>query len=134
MNEVYSFEVRVAGTDWTRIINARTRGAAKSQYHREVSDPWPDIPYTAIGCRKLGAPVTTRGFEQNASYRGMPGLRCGQPVKVGEQGKGTIVGHNSSANFDVLFDEDSPRYAGLTLNVHPSEITILSGPKGGQEA
>jgi hypothetical protein len=35
-----------------------------------------------------------------------------------------IVGHNSSANFDVLFDDDSPRYAGNTLNVHPSEIKL----------
>jgi predicted short-subunit dehydrogenase-like oxidoreductase (DUF2520 family) len=44
-------------------------------------------------------------------------------VKVGES-IGTIVGHNSSANFDVLFDYGG-KYGGLTLSVHPSEMTVI---------
>lgn len=79
---------------------------------------------TATACRKIGNPVSSEQFLRNAKYRGMPDLRCGHRVKVGP-GIGTIVGHNSSANFNVLFDTDSPKYAGLKLNVHPSEIVLL---------
>lgn len=123
MNQVYAFEVSVAGRDWTKVVNARTRGQAKKDYHRDVLDAWPDVPFTAMRARKLGPPQTSMEFERNASYRGLPAIKCGQAVKVGEA-RGVIVGHNDSANLDVLFDEDSPRYAGLKLNVHPAGITI----------
>ncbi len=124
---LFAFEVSVKGTDWTQIVNARTHGQAKSVYHLDVLDAWPDIPYTALRCRKIGAPNTSGRFIQNAKYRGMPDVKCGQRVKVREA-HGVIVGHNSSANFEVLFDEDSPKYAGLRLNVHPGEI-IFDGFK-----
>lgn len=124
MSEIYSFEVSVKGTDWTRTVNARTAGQAKSEYHRDLCDPWPDIPFTAIRCRKIGEPHTSERFNHNARYRGMPDVKCGQRVKVGEA-RGVIVGHNSSANFDVLFDGDSPKYAGLRLNCHPDSCEML---------
>lgn len=47
-NEVFAFEVSVAGTDWTQIINARSRGMAKSQYFRQVTDAW---PLSVLSCR-----------------------------------------------------------------------------------
>ena len=124
-SDLYSWEVSVKGTDWTRTVNARTSGQAKSDYHRDLSDPWPDIPYTAIRCRKIGAPHTSKQFVRNAEYRGLPDVKCGQRVKVGDE-FGVIVGHNSSANFDVLFDADS-KYRGQTLNCHPDSCEMVNG-------
>lgn len=124
MNEIYAFEVTVKGMDWQRTINARTRGKAKSAYHLDLSDPWPNIPFTALRCRKIGPTYTSKAFVQNARYRGLPGARCGQRVKVGDA-YGSIVGHNASANFDVLFDEGG-KYGGLTLNCHPDSCEFIA--------
>lgn len=123
MNEVYAFDVWVKDTDWHKIVNERTPGRAKREYHRSVIDAWPDIPYTAMRCRKLGQPQTPREFTRTALYRGYQGgeIKCGDRVKA-EGGTGVIVGNNSSANFDVLFDADSPRYANQRLNCHPAYI------------
>lgn len=121
--EVFAFEVSVKGTDWAQIINARTAARAKSEYHRDVIDAWPDVPFTAIRCRKVGAPRSSSQFVRNAIYRGLPDVRCGHRVRVGES-FGAIVGHDSSALFEVLFDADAPRYAGLKLSVHPSEMIV----------
>jgi hypothetical protein len=124
MNEVYSFEVSVIGTNWTKQINARSAGKAKAEYWRDVREPWPDVPFTAIRARKIGRPESTEQFIRMAKYRGLPDVRCGQRVKVGNS-CGVIVGHNSSANFDVLFDEDSPRFPNRRLNVHPADCELL---------
>jgi hypothetical protein len=122
-NEVFSFEVSVTGTNWTKLINARSAGKAKADYWRDVLECW-DVPFTAMRVRKIGRPESTEQFIRNAAYRGLPDVRCGDRVRVGTS-LGTIVGHNSSANFDVLFDDDAPRFAGLRLNVHPSDCVIL---------
>lgn len=126
MSEIFAFVVSVVGTDWTKIVNARTSGKAKYQYWLDVTDAWPDVPITAMRARKYnsGRPYTSPEFERNAKYRGLPDVKCGQRVRVGGS-EGVIVGHNSSANFDVLFDDDAPRYAGLRLNVHPQELEII---------
>lgn len=126
VSALFAWEVSVKGTDWTKTVNARTAGQAKRDYHLDVRDAWPDVPYTVMRCRKIGAPHTSERFKHNARYRGMPDVQCGQRVKVGEA-RGVIVGHNDSANFDVLFDDDSPKYAGLKLNCHPSGVE-LDGP------
>lgn len=124
MNECYAFECWLKDEPtWTKVINARSRGKAKVQYFRDVSDSW-EIDYRDIRSRKMGNPVTSERFIHNAKYRGMPDVRCGQKVEV-LGNKGFIVGHNSSANFDVLFDDDAPHYAGLTLNVHPNDIELV---------
>jgi len=123
---VFAWEVSVKGTDWTQIVNARTSGQAKSDYYYTVRECW-DVPYTAMRCRKIGAPHTSEAFKRNAIYRGLPNVRCGQRVKVGSA-RGVIVGHNSSANFNVLFDLDSPQYAGLTLNCHPDSVVLEPNP------
>lgn len=123
-SSVFSFEVTVKGTLWVSIINARSAGRAKAEYYRSVTESWPDIPFTSIRARKIGLPYTSPNFARNAEYRGLPGLKCGQRVRVGA-GLGVIVSSNSSANMDVLFDDDSPQYSGLTLNVHPDSLTLL---------
>ena len=124
MTAVFAFEVTVVGTDWKQVVNAHTAGQAKHYYWRKVTDPWPDIPFTAIRARKLGAPQSTEQFKHTAKYRGLPEIECGQRVRVGES-EGVIVGSNDSANFDVLFDTNSARYGGQRLNVHPREITLM---------
>lgn len=125
---IYAFHVTVKGHEdhgWGQTINAASAGEAKAEYHRMVTESWPDIPFTALRVRKLGAPVTSERFIANAIYRGMPDLRCGQRVKVESGGVGTVVGHNSSANLDVRFDDDSPAYPSLTLNCHPDSVTLI---------
>lgn len=128
MSKVRAFEVSVTGTDWTKVVNATSASKAKYLYWLEVTDAWPDVPITAMRSRKFGdgAPYTSPEFERNARYRGMPEVKCGQRVRVNGS-CGVIVGHNSSANFDVLFDDDAPRYGGRQLNVHPQEVEVLNG-------
>lgn len=122
--KVFSFSCRVtlAPQCGESVYNATTAGKAKLQHFYSVRDARPDTKYTEIRVRKVGAPHSSDNFIANAKYRGMPDLRCGQRVRVGDA-LGTIVGHNSSANFDVEFDDDS-RYNGLRLSVHPSEIVL----------
>lgn len=125
-NEVFAFTCSVVGQpDWAETINARSAGKARAEYWRRVSEPWPSIPFTAIRARNVGQPHTSDEFLRTAQYRGLPDVRCGQRVTAG-RGRGVIVGNNSSANFDVLFDDDSPEYAGLTLNVHPNSLIFAS--------
>lgn len=126
---VSAFACRIPGAPWgdvESIRNATSRGQAKVDYWRHVTDAWPDIPFTAVRARKIGPPHTSEQFKRNAAYRGMPEVECGRRVRVGDA-EGTIIGHNSSANFDVLFDADS-RYGANVLNVHPAEVTII--PEG----
>lgn len=122
-SDCYAFEVWPEGKpEWARIINARSAGKAKASYHADVNESW-DVPFIKIRCRKIGKPHTSEQFRHNARYRGMPDIECGQRVTVG-RARGVIVGHNSAANFDVLFDDDSTEYAGLTLNVHPQYVEL----------
>jgi hypothetical protein len=125
MNEVFAFELSVKGdAEIKAIINAHHKGQAKGQFYRRVTEYY-EVAFTSICCRKIGAPVTTEQFERNAIYRGWQGVKCGARVKCGDA-TGAIVGHNSSANFDVLFDLDSPRYAGQRLNVHPADCQLIN--------
>lgn len=124
MSAVYAFEVNVSGEEWATIINARSAGRAKAEYFRGVHESWPSIPFTAVRCRRIGAPFSSDDFLRVASNRGTSFL-CGDRVQVGI-GHGVIVGHNSSANFDVLFDDDSPEYPGQRLNVHPASVALRS--------
>lgn len=124
MSAVFAFECHIKGhEDWSRVINARSRGSAKVEYWRDVSDAWPSIPFTSVRARKVGAPQTSAQFMRNAEYRGLPSMKCGDRVKVGES-RGVVVGHNESANIVVLFDDDAPRYAGMKLSVHPQEMSV----------
>lgn len=128
MNTVSAFLVSVAGTDWSQVVNHRTAGKAKVEYWHSVRESWPDVPYTAMRVRKIGLPRSSDRFVHNANYRGLPCVRCGDRVIVGTA-RGVIVGHNSSANFDVIFDDDSPKYAGLKLNVHPNDCLVMPREK-----
>lgn len=123
--EVHAFECNVRGRQWQKIVNHRTRSKARYAYLLDVRDAWPDTTFADIVVRKVGPPSTSEAFRRTAKYRGLLELQCGHRVACGNA-TGTIVAHNSSANFDVLFDDDSPEFAGLTLNVHPMEMRILA--------
>lgn len=125
MKPIFAFACRTSwAPEWgSTIYNSTSAGKAKVEHFRMVREAWPGTKYTEIRVRKVGGPHTSERFKHNAAYRGMPDVRCGQRVKVGEA-FGSIVGHNSSANFDVLFDEGG-KYGGMTLNVHPSEVALI---------
>ena len=111
---ISAYECSVKGERWARVVNHSSPGKAKAEYFRDVKESWQDILFTAIRCRRIGAPVNPPGFDRVVEYRGVS-FKCGDRVLVGKD-HGYIVGHNSSANFDVLFD------SGQTLNVHPASI------------
>lgn len=122
-NEVFAFEVSVIGhPDWGMTINHRTAGKAKSSYYRELGESWPNIPFTALRVRKLGKARNTRMIAHVAEYRGVS-FKAGDRVKV-PRGRGVIVDAGSGANFGVLYDDDSPNYAGMILYCHPTEIEL----------
>lgn len=125
MVEVFAFACWHKRYDESRasIINAATRSKARYQYYLDVSDCWPEVKLMDLNIRKVGGPHSSERFIHNAKYRGMPDVRCGQRVKVGDEGEGVIVGHNSSANFDVLFDVG--RWTGQVLNCHPMGVELL---------
>jgi hypothetical protein len=111
--------------EWSAVVNACSAGQAKSIYARSLWDPWPDIPFTDLRCRVAGPAFSSAQFIRTAAGRGLPEMRCGARVAVG-QATGTVVDADCSANFVVLFDCDSPAYAGARLSVHPSELKLLT--------
>lgn len=116
---IQAFACRVRCDSHETILNRETAGQAKADFLRDVSDC--GFQFTDIRVRRVGGPVTTADLARTAKYRGVPFVRAGMRVKVGED-FGRIVGNNSSANFDVLFEVG--RWAGETLNCHPnSHIT-----------
>ena len=125
--EVFAWECNVRGKDWHRTINHLTAGKARYEYLLDLRDSWPDATFADITVRKVGAAHTSEAHKRTAAYRGRPELTAGQRVEVcsgSQRALGVIVGHNDSANFDVLFDEDT-YFAGGVGNVHPSEIRAL---------
>lgn len=87
VSKIFAFEVSVAGTDWTKIINAQTAGKAKYQYWQDVTDAWPDVPITAMRARKFGDSlygVLALGF----SFRVIPVPLVCCNGQVGARGKG----------------------------------------------
>lgn len=122
---VFAFACSVVGAPWgPTTVNHSSAGKAKADYWRDIRDARPDVPFTAIRVRKLGPPHTSEAFKRTAAYRGLPDLKCGDPVEVNGR-SGVIVGHNDSANFDVLFSEGD--WAGAVLNCHPGDFDKATG-------
>ena len=122
--EVFAWECNVRGKDWQRTINHLTAGKARYEYLLDLRDAWPDATFADITVRKIGPAHTSEAFRRTAAYRGMPDLKCDTRVEVcsgSQRAMGVIVGHNDSANFDVLFYEDTYFKGGIG-NVHPSEL------------
>jgi len=107
-----SYEVWVhPDSNHTTNVVAESAGKAKLQF-RDYLDM--DIDYIYFRCRVMPGFVTDESFLETANYRDVPFARIGMRVEVGDR-KGMIVGKNSSANFNVIFDgKDGP------LNCHPN--------------
>jgi hypothetical protein len=123
------FEVWVAGFEHhpPTTVYAETAGKAKYEHWLNVRDCMSDLPITAMRSRSTRTPpAASEDFLRCAKYRGWPEARPGVTrVRTKEGGwTGTIVGHNDSANFDVIFD-DGP-LAGRRCNVHPGELEAMS--------
>lgn len=127
ISQVYSFEVGLRGEDRRSTVNSTTLGKAKAELLKDIQDCWPATKFTDVVGRKAGPPHTSAGFLRTAKYRGLPDLRCGHQVSVNGR-KGFVVGHNDSANFDVLFDEGD--WKGCVLNCHPADFDRTT-TKGG---
>jgi hypothetical protein len=118
-----AFSCRVRGETFERVIHAKSASQAKAAYWSSIADL--GVQYIDIRVRCGGAPVTSEDFRRTAEYRGVPFAKVGMQVMV-EKDRGVIVSNNSSANFDVLFDQTS-KYPGLVLNCHPNwEIAYLA--------
>jgi hypothetical protein len=114
---VSAFECRFDG--FVSTINAGSAGKARYEYLLSVRESYPDATFADIRVRKVGPAHTSAAFLRTAKYRGIPDLRCGEAVTVNER-SGFVVGHNDSANFDVLFADGD--WKDCVLNVHPSEL------------
>lgn len=115
---VFAFACRVKHRqEWGETTyNARSAAEAKRLHLLKVRDAWDNVQFVDIRARKLGAPFTDDGFTRTAVYRGLPTLRCGDFVRVGNS-QGVLVGYTDTACFEVLFT--SGKLKDLRLSVHP---------------
>ena len=123
--ELRSFKCSLDGKHWTS-FNATSYGDAKMQFLRHLDDCCGDC-YLAIKCRCAGAIETSDEFVRNAKYRNIEFAYCGMVVDVDGE-KGVIVGHNSSANLDVLFETGKNK--GKVLSCHPNWKMTYFNSKG----
>ena len=106
--ELRRYKVRPVGHDnewWSEYV-ATSPSQAKYR-HWQAMDFYDSFSecFACFEVRLVGGPLwpTTDAFRENARYRGIPFAYCGMRVEVAGK-PGVIVGHNSSANLDVLFD------------------------------
>jgi hypothetical protein len=117
MTMIRSYECSISNWERSTVVHAISRGKAKAEYFYDVKDCCPDLKFTDVLCRAIGAPMQCDGFARTANYRGVPFAKIGMKVECGGH-TGYIVGKNSTANFNIYF-ETGP-HKGLTLNCHPN--------------
>ena len=116
MAELRAYEVSLRG-EYPSTICAVSAGKAKYQRLLSFRDAGWDVNFSDLRCKSVGIPSSDEGFKRTAKYRGVEFAKIGMLVMVGEE-RGRIVGKNSSANFNVLFEDG--RYEGHILNCHPN--------------
>lgn len=122
LQRLRSFACRTRWSDHETLINARSPGKAKSEFLRSLDCDW--VNFVDVHVRLYGEMFTSPELRRVADYRGVAFVCAGMRVKVGND-FGVIVGANSSANLDVLFDADG-RYGEEVMNCHPhSQITYF---------
>lgn len=126
MITVSAFECRIRGLGGTFIVNAPSRGSAKSEAFLGIRSLRDDIRFIDVSVRKVGPAVSSQAFLRTVGYRGIPHVRCGDQVMVGED-VGVIVGHNDSANLEVIFYRGGV-LKGASLNVHPGDCRFPRAP------
>jgi hypothetical protein len=101
--------------DHSTTVVARSAGAAKYRQWLKIVDSWSEMPFTAMRARAAPGYHEQPGFRDCMIYRGIPFAQLGMRVRFDDGKMGTLVGHNSSANLDVIMDGD-----GEVLNCHPA--------------
>jgi len=109
LGELKSYKCSLDGKNWSQ-FNARSRGQAKAAFWHYLDC---DFDYLRIRCKVNGKIYTSDEFLRNAEYRNIPFAYCGMKVSVNGR-FGVIIGHNSSANLDILFDD------GTNGSCHPN--------------
>ena len=112
----------IRGTSFETIINATSRGRAKSAYFSQAHDAFQDLKFTDVWARLNGSPVTPDRLKRCAEYRKFA-VKGGSVVQC-RGSRGFVVDGNDSANFTVEFFEGE--FKGLFLNCHPSELEVVS--------
>lgn len=121
--ELRCYECSLGGDHWEP-YNATSPGQAKSMFLMDLDS---DYNYTDVRCRLYGPAHTSIEFIKNARYRNIEFAYCGMVVEV-DGAKGLIIGHNDSANLDILFTEGKNK--GQTLNCHPNWMMTYFNKKG----
>lgn len=130
-NKMFVFECSITYASWfgddtsthKEDIKAETASKARYKFYKgmDADEPYKDY-FRYIKVRKLYEcdanyvdDVDNRiieGIKRTAEYRQVPFVAYGMKVKVRDK-FGKIVGHNSSANFNVDFGN------GVPMNCHP---------------
>lgn len=124
---IKAYILTIVDSEYETVVNATSVGKAKYEYWLTVHDCFPDLKFTDIRARIYGSgePYSSENYKRVASYRGKNDIQCGDKVIISsdmgsETDEGYVVGHNSSANFDVYFT--TGKYSGLRMNVHPAYV------------
>lgn len=123
--ELRHYQCSLVGIDHWWSVNSTSYGKAKSEFYRMLD--MDGIEFTSIRCKCIGMPHTSEDFKRNAKYRNIEFAYCGMVIDVSGE-KGVIVGHNSSANLDVLFTTGKNK--GHVFNCHPNWQTTYYDSKG----
>ena len=123
--ELLAYGCSLDGKNWSS-YNATSYGKAKSMFLQDLDGCCGDC-FRSIKCKKAGRPYTTDEFKRNAEYRNVEFAYCGMVIDINGR-KGVIVGHNDSANLNILFTEGE--YKGKVLNCHPNWKTTYYDSKG----
>jgi hypothetical protein len=100
--------------DHEKIVIAHSAGAAKYRYWIDIRDAYPEYPFTSMRARAVGGYVEPDGFRRCVEYRQIQFAKVMMLVRLDDGREGRIIGHNSSANLDVIFD------GGVVMNCHPA--------------
>lgn len=115
MKRYSSYQIALKGLeDRPRTVIAATPGKAKYRVWQEVGELFDSFQHfleNIVWCRKICS-FPMADFRKTCISRGVPYAEIGMNVRVAGR-NGVIIGVNTSANFDVLFDD------GTIGNCHP---------------
>jgi len=126
MGSYFSYQIALKGfEDQPRTVIAATPGKAKYQVWQEVGEHFNSFQHfleNIAWCRKICS-FPMADFRKTCISRGIPFAEIGMKVRAAGR-DGVIIGVNTSANLDVLFDD------GTTGNCHPHWNITYFGENG----
>jgi hypothetical protein len=123
---IRQFECCVKSTDWVKSVYALTRSKARYQYWKDVVEVWDGVKLANVTARAV--PIYVSQDTRNVfEARGIPEAFIGMTVEVDGK-EGFIVGVNSSANLDVMFEAGTKQES--IGNCHPRWETVYYGNNG----